>query len=183
MSIAAATLDIKGICKIPSAWENLTHVHAINTRPSSCPLGEPGYKAILSLSCNCCITTYPIIYSYPPLTSTYYDILAGSPLPPTSLGYNFTNCNTTISWLLPPTGSRDHHPTDGLTLRYALIPAARYEESVLMELANDRTNVTVSLLCNMVYDVTLFATSCRGSLKSENISINMTSPECPGTAV
>ena len=53
----------------------------------------------------------------------------------------------------------------------------------MMMLANDSTNVTVFLQYNETYDVTLYANSCGGSLKSDNISINLTLPEYEGTYV
>ena len=66
---------------------------------------------------------------------------------------------------------------DMLTLSYVPTQATSNEEPVTIYLAHDSTNVTVSLdlLSNMLYEVTLFATSCGGSLRSESISISVTS--------
>ena len=75
-----------------------------------------------------------------------------------------------------------HRAEEVLTLSYVPAPATSDEEPVTIYLARDSTNVTVSLLCNMIYEVTLFATSCGGSLRSENISINIISPGCLGAA-
>ena len=51
------------------------------------------------------------------------------------------------------------------------------QEFVSMELANDTTNITVFLLYNETYDISLYATSCGGRLKSADVSINITTPD------
>ena len=67
------------------------------------------------------------------------------------------------------------HAAEVLTLSYVPAPATRDEEPVTIYLAHDSTNVSLDLLCHMIYEVTLFATSFGGSLKSEIVSINITS--------
>ena len=106
--------------------------------------------------------------------------LVGPPLPPTILMNNFTTNCITLSWLLPPSDNRDHHAAEGITLRYGPLSSASYEQPVIMELAHNSTNVEVSLLCHMIYEVTLYATSCGGSLRSENTPINIISSGCLG---
>ena len=100
--------------------------------------------------------------------------------PPLNLSYAFsTTCNEThlpviLSWLLP------HLDAEVLVLSYTLVSSAADEVPNVMMLAYNSTDATVFLQYNETYDITLYATSCGGGLKSDTISINLTLPKYEG---